>query len=100
VGCTNPDEFLFWDTQHVTTAANQLIADAAFETLETESIPEPTTHLGLLGLGVLGITLRASHSSLVRSRLHLYFTPYGTRSGTAFTNVKHALYVALYKCSD
>ncbi|MGB3404955.1 MAG: SGNH/GDSL hydrolase family protein [Microcoleaceae cyanobacterium] len=64
VGCTNPDEFLFWDTQHVTTAANQLIADAALETLEAESIPEPTTHLGLLGLGVLGISAVVKHKKL------------------------------------
>jgi phospholipase/lecithinase/hemolysin len=54
VGCTNPDEFLFWDAQHVTTAAHQFIAEAALDTLEAPSIPEPASNLGILALGVLG----------------------------------------------
>jgi phospholipase/lecithinase/hemolysin len=54
VGCTNPDEFLFWDAQHVTTTANQLIADAALEALEAPSVPEPASNLAILALGAFG----------------------------------------------
>ncbi|MGB3532610.1 MAG: SGNH/GDSL hydrolase family protein [Microcoleaceae cyanobacterium] len=52
IECTNPDEFLFWDAQHVTTAANQLIADAALQTLDASSIPEPNFKLGILAFGI------------------------------------------------
>ncbi len=54
VGCANPDEFLFWDPQHVTTAAHQLIADAALETLDSPSVPEANFKLGILAFGIWG----------------------------------------------
>ena len=65
VGCTNPDEFLFWDTQHVTTAANQLIADAALEALETESISEPTSNLAILILSTFGAGIVLKHKKSI-----------------------------------
>lgn len=61
VGCTNPDEFLFWDAQHVTTTANQLIADAALETLDAPSVPEPTANLAILALGAFGAVAVLKH---------------------------------------
>ncbi len=64
VGCTNPDEYLFWDAQHVTTAANQLIADTAFETLDSQSVPEPASGLGILAFGVLGAGAALKHKKL------------------------------------
>ena len=50
--CSNPDEFLFWDERHPTKEGHQLIADLAFESL---GIPEPSTILGLLSIGLIGI---------------------------------------------
>ncbi|MDJ0662342.1 MAG: SGNH/GDSL hydrolase family protein [Crocosphaera sp.] len=50
--CNNPDEFLFWDDRHPTTEGHQLIANLAFDSL---GIPEPSTILGLLTIGLLGI---------------------------------------------
>ncbi len=56
VGCTNPDEYLFWDTIHPTTAAHQFIGELAFNTLQPNSpasVPEPTFALGILAFGAL-----------------------------------------------
>ena len=40
--CDNPNDFLFWDNVHPTSAAHQLVAQLALETLEQqESVPEP-----------------------------------------------------------
>lgn len=52
--CDNPDEFLFWDDVHPTTAASQLISDLALAELnddgELTAVPEPPlTALLLLG---------------------------------------------------
>ncbi|MEH2278216.1 MAG: SGNH/GDSL hydrolase family protein [Nostoc sp.] len=56
VAC-NPDEFLFWDPVHPTTAAHQLIGESAFSVLKPESVPEPSNVLGVLAFGVLGRVL-------------------------------------------
>lgn len=53
--CTNADEYLFWDSQHPTTAGYEAIADLAIDTL---GIPEPTTILGLLSFAALTLRLR------------------------------------------
>jgi phospholipase/lecithinase/hemolysin len=47
----NPNEYLYWDLNHGTTVANQLIANAAYEAL---TVPEPSAGLLLLG-GVLAL---------------------------------------------
>ena len=57
----DPDEYLFWDTVHPTTAAHQRIGNEALYALKSEyyqTVPEPTSILSLLGLGVslLGVS--------------------------------------------
>lgn len=50
------NEFAFWDTQHPTTAAHQLLGQFAYNTLQAqtpETVPEPASVLGL-GLFALG----------------------------------------------
>ena len=56
--CANPEEQIFWDFIHPTTAAHKVFADFALETLNSQfeptSVPEPNLPylpLGLLGLG-------------------------------------------------
>lgn len=49
--CDNPNEFLFWDDIHPTSATHQLVAQVAKNTLqEQEHVPEPSN---VLGLGLL-----------------------------------------------
>ena len=58
--CSNPDEFLFWDDVHPTTAAYQLVSDLAIATLDepTTSVPEPGTMAALLAMGAGGFLLK------------------------------------------
>jgi phospholipase/lecithinase/hemolysin len=49
--CSNPDEYLFWDDIHPTSAAHRFIGDLAYKTL----VPEPSLILSQLAVGaVLG----------------------------------------------
>lgn len=62
--CTTPNTFLFWDLTHPTTAAHKQIADLAYSELHPqeppqESVPEPSTMLGLLAIG--GVWLGTRH---------------------------------------
>ena len=61
--CSNPNEYLFWDSYHPTTAVHQLVAEQAFSVLESQPVPEPSAEWGVLALGVLGIggLLRHQH---------------------------------------
>ncbi len=50
--CANPDQYLFWDGQHPTSAAHRIIGKTAFRAL---GIPESNPVLGVLSVGFLGI---------------------------------------------
>ncbi|NES87149.1 MAG: SGNH/GDSL hydrolase family protein, partial [Moorea sp. SIO2B7] len=52
--CDNPEDHLYWDVVHITTPVHETVANAAFETLQAESVPEPASGLAILSLGVLG----------------------------------------------
>jgi phospholipase/lecithinase/hemolysin len=50
--CANPNQFLFWDTDHPTAAGHAIVADAAL----TVVTPEPAS-VSLLAVGLLGAAL-------------------------------------------
>ena len=52
VVCANPDQYVFWDSVHVTTAAHAIIGARLAATL----VPEPAT-IALYGVGLAGLAL-------------------------------------------
>ena len=62
IACANPDEFLFWDSTHPTTAGHQILAELAITALKsqdkvdtkakTKSLPEAVSSASL---GVIGV---------------------------------------------
>ena len=56
--CDQPNEFLFWDDTHPTTAAYEIISDFALATLNedapTTSVPESSSVAALLAMGLVG----------------------------------------------
>lgn len=69
--CSNPNEYLFWDDIHPTTAAHEFVGDLAFSSLESKAVPEPAANLGILTIGALGALA-----------LHKRATSRGIRSNT------------------
>jgi phospholipase/lecithinase/hemolysin len=51
--CPDPNQYLFWDQIHPTAATHQVIADAAFNTLQAQAVPAPPATVGLLIMGAL-----------------------------------------------
>lgn len=62
VACPTPNEYIFWDQIHPTAKAHQLIGELAYKTLQKEpeiySVPESSTGLGVLALGLVGLSVR------------------------------------------
>lgn len=55
--CPNPEEYLFWDSNHLTTRGNQLVGELAFSVVSSqpsESVPEPSSAVAIFAFGVLG----------------------------------------------
>ena len=75
--CSDPNSYLFWDTEHPTAAAHALVADVAYDVLQgqsgTLSAPEPATWvmmlMGFAGLAVVGgASRRRAALATVRAR--------------------------------
>ncbi|WP_392481158.1 SGNH/GDSL hydrolase family protein [Nostoc sp. C110] len=52
--CSQPNDYLFFDSVHPTTGVHKLVADAALAAIEAKSVPEPAINLGILALGAFG----------------------------------------------
>jgi phospholipase/lecithinase/hemolysin len=59
----NPDQFLFWDDQHATTAADSLIADLALA--DIRATPEPAS-FALTGAAFLATAVILKRRSRTR----------------------------------
>ncbi len=52
--CSQPNDYLFFDSVHPTTGVHKLVADTALAAIDAKSVPEPAINLGILALGAFG----------------------------------------------
>jgi phospholipase/lecithinase/hemolysin len=69
--CSNPNEYLFWDERHPTSAAHQIVADAALSALQPQSVPEPSAELGIFVFGAIGAGSFVKRKSKQDSRVKI-----------------------------
>ncbi|HEY9735005.1 MAG TPA: SGNH/GDSL hydrolase family protein [Trichocoleus sp.] len=54
--CSNPNEYIFWDSLHPSTRTHQILADEAAEVLEATDVPEPGASAALVLIGALVVS--------------------------------------------
>ena len=54
VVCANPDQYVFWDSVHVTTAVHRIVGLRLAELVSPVAVPEPMS-LALFGVGLAGL---------------------------------------------
>lgn len=62
--CTTPDEYYFWDEYHPTHRTHQIIGEDMASSLvsQSESVPEPSSLVGLLAIfGLAGVSRRRNY---------------------------------------
>jgi hypothetical protein len=73
--CDRPNEYLFWDDIHPTTAAHKLLVELAFSALKLApeprpvSAPEFTVPLSVMIFGALGAGLILKRKKTMRKRI-------------------------------
>jgi len=50
----NPNEFIFFDSFHPSSNSHRLVADATLSAIKHETVPEPSTVLSSLAIGLMG----------------------------------------------